>query len=90
MDIKQVYGRKWRQDYFDNLIKPHIPENIKIYVEPFAGSFAVGNRIEAETKVYNDKLKYEGLNRLKVNHIEHLDYKECIKKWDSPDTFFYL
>ena len=28
--------------------------------------------------------------RLKRVYIDHLDYKNCIKNWDSPHTFFYL
>jgi site-specific DNA-adenine methylase len=90
MDIKQILGRKWRTEYYEDLIKPHLPTEIKTYVEPFSGSYAVGERLVADTKVYNDIQVYEGLDRLSVDHIEHLDYKECIKKWDSPDTFFYF
>lgn len=29
-------------------------------------------------------------NRLKHVYIDHLDFVECIKKWDSSSTFFYL
>jgi site-specific DNA-adenine methylase len=28
--------------------------------------------------------------RLKSTHIAHADYKAVVKKWDAPDTFFYL
>jgi len=29
-------------------------------------------------------------DRLRKVHIDHLDYKRCIKNWDTPDTFFFL
>lgn len=90
MHIDEILGRKWRKDYFNNLIKPYLPENIKTYVEPFSGSFAVGERLKADIKVYNDIQIYDGLENLKVDYIEHLDYKKCIEKWDSSDTLFYL
>lgn len=92
MNIKQIPGRKWRKDYFENLIEPYLPKDIITYVEPFAGSFAVSQRLKnrPETLVYNDINVYEGIEELDTDHIEHLDYKECIKKWDSVDTVFYL
>tara|TARA_R110000772_G_scaffold2410_4_gene8546 strand:- start:33066 stop:33560 length:495 start_codon:yes stop_codon:yes gene_type:complete len=93
MNINEIPGRKWRKGYFENLIEPYLPKDIKIYVEPFAGSFSVANnhlKQRPEILVYNDIHVYEGIENLDTNHIEHLDYKECIEKWDSSDTFFYL
>jgi site-specific DNA-adenine methylase len=90
MNISEILGRKWRKEYYNVLIEPHLPNPIKTYVEPFAGSFSIGNRISSDIKVYNDIIVYDGLNTLKVDNIEHLDYKECILKWDSVDTVFYL
>jgi site-specific DNA-adenine methylase len=92
MNINEIPGKKWRKKYFENLIEPHLPENIKIYVEPFAGSFSVANHLKQrpELLVYNDIHVYEGINELDTDHIEHLDYKDCIEKWDSVDTVFYL
>lgn len=29
-------------------------------------------------------------DRIKDLHIDHLDFRRCIKNWDSPDTFFFL
>ena len=92
MNINQIPGRKWRKDYFENLIEPYLPKDIKIYVEPFSGSFAVSNHLKnrPEVLVYNDIKIYDDIDTLDTDHIEHLDYKECIEKWDSVDTVFYL
>lgn len=96
MNINDIPGRKWRKDYFNLLIDPYIPYNIDIYVELFAGSFRVSERLKSNknrninTLVYNDINIYDGISDLNVDHIDHLDYKECIKKWDSLNTFFYI
>ncbi|MEM2122914.1 MAG: DNA adenine methylase [Candidatus Bathyarchaeia archaeon] len=29
-------------------------------------------------------------DRLRRVYIDHLNYEECIRRWDSPETFFYL
>lgn len=92
MNINDIPGRKWRRNYFNNLIEPHLPKDIKIYVEPFAGSFSVANFLKNRplVLVYNDINKYEGLYQLDADHFEFNDYKKCIEKWDSVDTVFYL
>lgn len=92
MNIDKIPGRKWRKGYFENLIEPYLPHDIKIYVEPFAGSFSVSTFIKQrpEVLVYNDIHIYEGIETVISDHIEHFDYKECIEKWDSVDTVFYL
>ena len=92
MKISQIPGRKWRKEYFENLIEPYLPKNIKVYVEPFAGSFAMSKHLKSrpEILVYNDIKIYENIDTLDADYIEHLDYKECIEKWDSIDTVFYL
>tara|TARA_R110000772_G_scaffold5341_3_gene19169 strand:+ start:2607 stop:3104 length:498 start_codon:yes stop_codon:yes gene_type:complete len=92
MNINEIPGRKWRRNYFENLIEPHLPKDIKIYVEPFAGSFAIANRLEKRPikLIYNDIKVYNGIEDLDTDSITHLDYKECIENWDSIDTVFYL
>lgn len=92
MNINKISGRKWRKEYFNSLIEPHLPNDISIYVEPFAGSFSVGNFIENRPglMVYNDINKYDGIDLLDIDYITHYDYKECIRKWDGVGTTFYL
>ena len=80
-----------RKRLYDDLIEQFIPSNIKIYVEPFAGSFVVNTYItpKPELSVYNDIKTYSNLN-IDADKIYHKDYKEIFKLYDSEDTVFYL
>lgn len=89
-------GQK-RQKLYSEFISQYIPDNIKIYVEPFGGSFSVAMYLIAErlnyntspkTLIYNDINKYDTI--IYADKIHHLDYKEIFEKYDSADTFFYL
>ncbi len=47
-------------------------------------------RGDLEFEVFKLKWKAYQYHVEKINNIEKLDYKDCIEKWDSPNTFFYL
>ena len=47
-----------------------------------------GNRAKVWSRLHID---IESIaERVKDLHIDHLDFRRCIKNWDSPDTFFFL
>jgi site-specific DNA-adenine methylase len=73
-----------------NWIKDYIPENIKIYVEPFGGYFKINSYLEnpPEMSIYNDIETYNTI--IKCDREYHIDYKDIIEKYDSKETFFYL
>lgn len=78
--------------HFDELIFQYLPKDIENwkYVEPFAGTFAIGYYLSVKPKisVYNDIKKYDFDADADV--IEHLDFEQCIAKYDSANTIFYL
>jgi site-specific DNA-adenine methylase len=84
-------GQK-RKIHFDILIAEHLPSDIEMYkyVEPFAGTFAIGNylTVEPAVKVYNDLKIYDF--PIEADIIEHLDFERCINLHDSEKTVFYL
>jgi site-specific DNA-adenine methylase len=90
-----LYGKKNFQfvktiiEFFDNDLK-----SSSTYVEPFGGTFTVGNilhtKYRALTYVYNDTQVYDFESQIKANVIHHMDYKQLIAQYDSPDTFFNL
>lgn len=59
----------------------------------FSGNWAAGwSFTRNKPKVFFDSLKKINsiANRLKRVHIDHLDFRKCIKIWDSSNTFFFL
>jgi site-specific DNA-adenine methylase len=75
-------------------IKQFIPAS-NIYVEPFAG---LGSTIEFKHRkiVCNDLSSY-AINYLKSRYgmfseieITQEDFTDCIKRWDSAETFFFI
>ena len=80
-------------------INDYIPTS-KIYVEPFAG---LGRTVELrhDKIILNDMSEY-AVDYLRNEYAEYSetcefpitvtqeDYMECIKKWDSEDTFFLI
>lgn len=90
------FGQK-RKKLYTEFISEHIPDNIKIYVEPFAGTFSIAcylfeerqnNGTEPKKIIYNDINKYDFT--IFADKVHHLDYKEIFDLYDSEDTFFYL
>ena len=74
-----------------HLIAEYIPKS-KIYVEPFAGLGRLTRHIQAKTIILNDKsdFAFKHNQKFKPAIIEQLDFIDCIKKYDSKDTFFLI
>lgn len=88
-----MLGKKNNLDLFNNLISSFIPNSIKIYVEPFGGTFGLYNLIKEKVdfSVYNElnpNIFEQYKNKANVSF--NLDYKLIINKFDSKDTFFYI
>ena len=66
-----------------------MPEH-KIYVEPFAGLGRTAKYVKAERYILNDKSEFAfGFLSKHFNaKVTNLDFVECIKLYDSKDTFF--
>lgn len=73
-------------------IAEYIP-HCKTYVEPFAGLGRMSRYVHADKKILNDKSEY-ALKHLRRHFIHctitDMDFAECIKQHDSPDTFFFI
>ena len=65
----------------------------KIYVEPFAGLGRIAKLVNSDKMILNDLSEY-CVNFLTVNFpdavITKEDFIDCIKRWDSEDTFFFI
>lgn len=83
-------GKK-RKIYFDQFLHRFFPKNIKIYVEPFGGSFSVSTYLKNRptTMVYNDINYYPDID-IKADHIHYGDYIKMFNEYDSPNTVFYI
>ena len=71
----------------------YFPSTIKIYCEPFAGKARTAKYANAEKFVLNDMSDVSvAYLRKKFPHAEvtQEDFVDCIKRWDSKDTFFVL
>lgn len=73
-------------------ISEYIPK-CKLYVEPFAGLGRFTKHIKSDKIILNDKSVY-AFNYLKKHYSHHIitnmDFVDCIKKYDSKDTFFLI
>lgn len=90
----RFFGQK-REKLYKELISQHFPDDIELYVEPFAGTFSVAcylleERLEHSPKkfIYNDINDYNFT--IYADKVHHLDYKEIFKMYDSETTVFYL
>jgi len=87
-------GQK-RRKLYSEFISEHIPDNILVYVEPFAGSFSVAIYLLEEREedspekfIYNDINRYDTI--IYADKIHHLDYNEIFEMYDNENTFFYI
>lgn len=87
----KIIGYKKRKIYTE-FISKYVPNNINVYIEPFAGSFSVSKYISESVKpnklIYNDINKYD--LKVEANIIHHLDYKEIFKLYDSSEVTYYM
>ena len=73
-------------------ISEYIPK-YQIYVEPFAGLGRVGEYVQADSKVFNDKSQYAYkylLKQFPKAIISNVDFEACINNHDSENTFFLI
>jgi DNA adenine methylase len=84
-----ILGQK-RKRFYDEFISKFMPQNIKIHVEPFGGSFIVSTYLNQrpDTLIYNDINVYD-INII-ADKIHKLDYTDIFRMYDSIDTVFYL
>lgn len=89
--MNRIPGRKGKT-LFNTFINKHLPLNMEdfIYVEPFGGSFSVGDKLInlPKLKIYNDINNY-GFN-INADIIKHVDFSDIIDDYDDYNTFFYL
>ena len=86
------FGQKTKR-FFDEELSKFFPNNIDIYVAPFAGTFSVACYLFESDKspkkfIYNDIKDYN--MTIYADKVHNLDYKEIFKMYDSENTFFYL
>jgi len=93
-----LIGNKNNRDLYKNLLGDLIPNNIKIYIEPFGGEFGLYEMLDPKPPIaiYNDinTELYEQINeKYKDNPTVkcfNKDYKEIIYSYDVSDVFFYI
>lgn len=89
-----LIGNKNNKDLYRNLLEKLIPNNIKIYVEPFGGEFGLYEilPIKPSISIYNDvnnDLYCQIKEKYKDVICHNIDYKEIISYYDSDETFFF-
>ena len=78
--------------WMSKFIGPYFPKT-KYYVEPFSGLARTAKYSRSEIMILNDKSEYANkICRKKFSNaiITNQDFEECIKKWDSEETFFLI
>jgi hypothetical protein len=73
-------------------IGPYFPKSV-YYVEPFAGLARTAKYNRSKKVVLNDKSDYSHYycqKKFPNAIIENLDFIDCIKKYNSKDTFFLI
>lgn len=73
-------------------ISEYIPK-VKIFVEPFAGLGRISKVVQAKKKILNDMSVFAfSYNKKKFPNyiVTQEDFLDCIKRWDSVDTFFFF
>ena len=62
-------------------------------INPESGRFIdLKGKYKSKFDTFKDKLKNEKYtyNLSRITNFENLDFEECISKYDSPDSFFYI
>lgn len=69
----------------------YIPK-CNLFVEPFAGLGRISKRVKSDRYVLNDLSDFavQYLRKHFKHEITKLDYLECIKLYDSENTFFFI
>lgn len=72
-------------------ISEYIPK-CKIYCEPFAGLGRTAKHAQAEQIILNDKSPYafDYLTKHFNAQVTNLDFEQCVKLYDGPETVFLL
>lgn len=90
-----VYGVK-RKQFIVEMIIPNIPKkwNKVVYIEPFGGTFAVGNVLikyfRISSTIYNDIVKYDDIV-ITADTILNTDYFKVMDAFNmNNDCFFYI
>jgi len=92
-----LYSRELNKRWSKNLeTKDPIERAVRFYYvlrSSFSGNFGAGWSFKRnKPQVFFNSLERINLiaERLKRVHIENLDFRECIRIWDSKNTFFFL
>lgn len=85
----KLKGEK-RKRHYDEFLKEFLPDRIKIYVEPFGGTFNMSTYLaeRPEKLIYNDINDY--VFDIVCDVKTHHDYRKVIDDNDSTDTIFYM
>jgi len=86
-------NKRWSRDF--KTVDP-LERAVRFYYvirSSFSGNFGAGWSFKRKKpKIFFNSLERINLiaERLKRVHIENLDFRDCIKVWDSKNTFFFL
>jgi len=95
---RELY-EKWRVDLDEGKTTDPVERAVAFYYclkSAFAGKWragwAFGRKGASRANVWANSLKSVDAiaERLRGVHIDHLDFRRCLKNWDSPRTFFFL
>jgi len=95
---RELY-EKWRVNLDEGKITDPVERAVAFYYclkSAFAGKWragwAFGRKGASRANVWANSPKTIGAiaERLRGVHIDHLDFRRCIKNWDSSETFFFL
>lgn len=78
-----------KKKFYERELSRFLPGNIKVYVEPFGGSFAVSRFINKPVvSVYNDINTYD--IDIDADFVHHVDYSEVFDLYDGVNTVFFI
>jgi DNA adenine methylase len=85
-----------KQQFIEEMIVPNLPNDwtSRAYIEPFGGSFAVGNYLKNRrsdlSTIYNDIVVYDNDVEIKADCIFHTDYSKFLDSFNLKNCFFYI